>query len=1226
MLHRDRGIAAALAQQVTERCTAKDAETGEELPFFEAIAKAPSESLRRKTLRRLRTGSAGLSLDPYALSSRGKLPRQFVAERVDQPQLAERAYTAAMACVLTPDDLDTGCVSPLSTLVANDCELLRVALLTEQSLPTRTRLFEAASEGAANLRDELEKQAWLSAPGCSPPRSPRPALSPAEQQRQAAVLARLRAKPAYTATLRFSRLRAVGVSPAGGWPRGIRPELCVVIRAVGPDLDPETDFLATQAARVDVHSGDVVWDTTADDLDDAGLVLQLSARPSVIQIELAFAGADAADMTAPRLGKGQLPPVWNPRIDPDNPAQQKHATIRVELTSTTTQDIEEATAAAALVGRRRQASRMMSRVRHRTQTIALQAVAGAQDMAVALMEKESGGHSVDGGGGGGGGGGEGVGGDRAVESEQQRSILKAFFDLVEPEKPPEEWEAMLDERRGADSGAVSSHDFKSLCKHLEHEYSQSPLNAWEATLDTPPALVTFDYSFDFCQCNPPRHDWDSLNGVGKAPSTAPTNFSDDSKEIFRTLAHFLLPCNFALGSSASDAELRGKHAREELERVAQSLGLSWELLGDALEAFNNDPIRVLEHLRQVEKEREASRVEHQDSIQPQQESTSLSLEAAGEDEELAAAVDTVQIDAVDWLLEDFSIKYGVPVTFRKVTELLVLSTQFTLSTTYLIRLKTTLQAVAAHKSEMLVDELELCETLNQHFCESLLKVFCCYKANYDHAQPDCPVVVKLAISLLKMLAPEDWRQQLSDALWQWPANFMSTMVKGGKLDGRRWAPPLPSEVLAGTPQYASKLSRVCQAIQEDLVIDDTDFRFLFDATPIVDINAKEFTEWVWVMARMFIQDAPRGLYRKEGSITLYLSLRSLLECLYGISPANHEMLNSHDLDQLFEPVLQARLVAEQAHVKSWVSRMIESDEWEPLEPGDDRRLHSVSGHDLVQLLVDAVHPLIHRWPLSNLATLVCEVLWFYCEQIELLAIQELDILVGEDLHVPMPEDEQVARTRPRAKTMGRKKSRPVVPVEPSENWWVKLNCLFFSVTQAPAIICESLSAHEDAYGDEDLEAFSAAVFECESRCNASLNAALNHAIDLQAKCIANIICKLLAAEGVNSDRWAELKDFFDDVLGNAVDRVSTALFRKFLHRVADMFARVFEAIMVGEIEVHGFEHHGHSLSKHVEDLQQCLSTMSEYFQVRCPSPSLHCAIRCPQLKSVVPAGRWARLV
>ena len=75
------------------------------------------------------------------------------------------------------------------------------------------------------------------------------------------------------------------------------------------------------AARVDVHSGDVVWDTA--DLD-AELVLQLSARPSVIQIELAFAGADAADMTAPRLGKGQLPPVWNPRIDPDNPTQQKH--------------------------------------------------------------------------------------------------------------------------------------------------------------------------------------------------------------------------------------------------------------------------------------------------------------------------------------------------------------------------------------------------------------------------------------------------------------------------------------------------------------------------------------------------------------------------------------------------------------------------------------------------------------------------------------------------------------------------------------------------------------------------------------------------------------------------------------------------------------------------------------------------------------------------------------
>jgi hypothetical protein len=231
------------------RCRTLD---GEPLPFFEAVAQSPQRSLLQKATSRLQLGPSILRLDHFQLGLSGQLPDEFALDTVVD-RLQKRAFTAAVGCVLT-GELDPEPIAslPPPLLTANDCELLRVALLTDQSGEARAALLLEAQQAAASLRDELEKQAWLASTctggggggGGGDEASPRRLqLSQGERQRQAAMLDDLRKRLGYRSVLRVARLRAVGVLPGGGWERGLQPKLCVVARALGPELDPERDYV-----------------------------------------------------------------------------------------------------------------------------------------------------------------------------------------------------------------------------------------------------------------------------------------------------------------------------------------------------------------------------------------------------------------------------------------------------------------------------------------------------------------------------------------------------------------------------------------------------------------------------------------------------------------------------------------------------------------------------------------------------------------------------------------------------------------------------------------------------------------------------------------------------------------------------------------------------------------------------------------------------------------------
>lgn len=102
-----------------------------------------------------------------------------------------------------------------------------------------------------------------------------------------------------------------------------------------------------------------------------------------------------------------------------------------------------------------------------------------------------------------------------------------------------------------------------------------------------------------------------------------------------------------------------------------------------------------------------------------------------------------------------------------------------------------------------------------------------------------------------------------------------------------------------------------------------------------------------------------------------------METAYEISPLeSHDELALMDLELVFQPVLQARFEQEKANIITWVERMIETDTWTPFDAESDV-MYAASAHDMNQIIVDAVHPLIHRWPLALIATLIREILWYH---------------------------------------------------------------------------------------------------------------------------------------------------------------------------------------------------------------------------------------------------------
>ena len=265
-LELDRGVAAGRRAQHEMRQKRAMAAHPDLRDIIEGAAAPPS--LRERALAALRQGLEPLAFDLYAAGN--WMPATYALDQ----QLGDRqrrAFTAAMACILTAGLNRVSPEAP-SVLLQNECELLRLALLTDQSQAAREALLADAVSAGASLADELHKQRFLAG---VPGRPDGVRLNPAEQRRQAAVLTTLEKQPPYFAVLRVSRLRAANVIPVGGWDTGVRPQVCVVARALGPEVDPETAVVWSKPARVDTDSGDVIFDSDGEN----ELVLNLEAEP-----------------------------------------------------------------------------------------------------------------------------------------------------------------------------------------------------------------------------------------------------------------------------------------------------------------------------------------------------------------------------------------------------------------------------------------------------------------------------------------------------------------------------------------------------------------------------------------------------------------------------------------------------------------------------------------------------------------------------------------------------------------------------------------------------------------------------------------------------------------------------------------------------------------------------------------------------------------------------------
>jgi hypothetical protein len=1290
------------------------------------------EALRETQLPRL-------PFDLHDPTNQDALPDEYRFEGLDEHR--RRALTAAVACIFTAR-LNRLASFPPPTLMTNACELLRAALLADQTAWDAV-VSDAVAAGAA-LADEMHKQQFLG--GSS-------RLSVAEQQRQTSVLSELGAQPRYSATLRLSKMRAVNVVPHGGWQVGERIDLCLVARALGPEVDPESAVVATASARVDTSTGEVSFGEEGE-----LLILQLDAEPAVIQFEFAFAGADVADMAAPRLGKAAKPMLWSPT------PQTKRTTVQIEL-DLKTADVASATKKAAVAGTHGKAKLfgMAKHGAHAARAKAVQMRRGSVELQFA-------------------------------DDGRQKAVLDAFFTQVAPGKPREEMiEAMLETR--AKHGMVALSQFMELCDELEQQYDCNPLEVWEQTLQesTPPASLVFDYSFDFLKLDAPAVDWKNIRG-DCAPDTGRWNFYDDNLLVFRALAHHLLPCNFHITSQDSSA--LEEELRAELNRLATMLGLGEELLDDVVQSFSGNLAASLRHLKQAEHERAKRLRSESDQIVAR---STLPATTSDSDslafDHLAA---TNQIDAVDWLLEDFSLKYGVPVTYRKLTELLELVAAFRVSVPFLMRLKSTLQMVAANADALLPAETKLLTAIKAHVSSSLLRCLRSYQAFFDHKAPDCAALVALTVSVLKKTAePDKWEQQLLHALAQNPLRLMHAMVtKGGQplgtlsADGLHWTPP--HEALS-----AEKLTRICEAVQQDVELNDTEYRFLFEEqeAPIVEQSVKQHAKCVWQLANIFMDAAKsdEALLRSESSMQLYMRMNNLLIFMREVAPSAAQDLAEMDTDLLFRSMLMGQIEQEYALTQLMCDRMIEADNWEPLEtssytvvaelalhanfqhtskaakfsapawsklpllhsgtlekkgardkdgyksrwfelrghhlvyyegsekqsikgninllnaaaveessnaenelhivmgdavgrtfnlraddpgtrdewvsavssawneasreleqqnsddqdlgvvpsgtvvdieetrvdkygtnhvrcaspwkgwlnvtaldgnrlldpiPREDGPFHSQSAHDLVFMMVQRVHPLVARWKLPKVASLVCQIIWHYCGRMEEMCNAELTALIGTHGRSEYSPQPQQTTGRARFKTVAAvsakvKKVKSATVLQPPSEWWVKLSNIHYLIDKGTMAFCEGIQGIDDLMGAEEFEVFQEAVLVCREPCKHNLGHPLDQLVDLHSDTMSTIITATLAGiPAIEPEQWwSGLLCFLDDVLDTPAERTDELLFRRMLRRCGDGFSRALEAVLVGDTPVSGV----HSLSDKLDLLQRCLQDVAEFF-------------------------------
>lgn len=735
---------------------------------------------------------------------------------------------------------------------------------------------------------------------------------------------------------------------------------------------------------------------------------------------------------------------------------------------------------------------------------------------------------------------------------------------------------------------------------------------------TPPASLVFDYSFDFLKLDPPTVDWSNVRG-GQAPDTGRWNFSDQQNVIFRVLAHYLLPCNFQI--SSQDSSGQEAEVEAELEKVASSLGLSAELLDDVVQSFGGNTAAALRHLKSAQHERKKRLRSESDQA------ALLTLIPTNSDSDAISFdhhTDSSQIDAVDWLLEDFALKYGVPVTYRKLTELLELVSAFEVSVPFFMRLKTTLAMVNANADSLLPAEERMRRAIHEHIASALLRCFRNYQAAFDHQSPDCSALVQLAIALLKKTTPDDfpavgrlpgqsWEADLLRALAQSPMWLMHAMVvKGGKplgtlsAGGQHWAPPL--EALS-----AEKLTRICEAVQQDVELNDTEYRFLFDnpEASIVEQSVKHYATCIWELAGVFMDAArtDKALLRSESSMQLYLAVNNLIIFMREVSPASEQILAAMNAGVLFRPMLMSQIEQECARAELWVSRMIETETWElqetlrdPSSPETDKCYHSVSAHDLVFMLVQTVHPLMSRWKLPDVASLVRRVMWYYCSKMEEMCRAELEELIaghGREEFSPQPQ-EQSHVGRLRSKTIAvvsskvRKKKSATTVLQPPDQWWAKLSNIHYLIDRGTMAFIEGLEAIDDiGMGDEEIEVFEEAVLVCREPCVHNLDTPLNQVVDLHAETMSTIICDTLAGTpAVDPEAWWDgLIGFLDEVLDQPAEITTELLFLRLLKRCGDGFSRAFEAVLVGDTQVHGVS----SLSTKLDLLQHCLQDVSEFF-------------------------------
>ena len=585
---------------------------------------------------------------------------------------------------------------------------------------------------------------------------------------------------------------------------------------------------------------------------------------------------------------------------------------------------------------------------------------------------------------------------------------------------------------------------------------------------------------------------------------------------------------------------------------------------------------------------------------------------------LTTEMSEAESKALDWLLGEFGMRFGVGEKYRMIFELRMHATSFNPTLSYFERLLKCLE----HVNELVLSpsESELVRVLHVHMENVFENAFASYKITFDAGACDSGAVALalqcfshvssfIAESHLSDMPDDTFDSRICDLLVEWPHHAMCSMSRGryqGKDKG--WTQ---------TPD-ALRLALIIDAIRADVTLDDELYRFAFpeDVAFVVAIVCDAYYGILHRTLREFVANLPEESYTDGMTLEVFLKVQDLYMMFQEVAPDMDSEIE--DCSILFNDILKAVLVAEQVRLEAWIARAMRHDSFASLndaEPGENDAescVHSASVDDAFRMLTQSVRTQlqynVHKT--RDVAEVFIACTHVYCKSLQVQAEALLDPF-------------KAARAALKANKKKRKMDKQLLgkisltklkheehwhttdvkaPVMPSE-FWVRLNNMWvcaekrlLDIAIDPQVLFPELEDEEEIAEIEDM--FMKGCLATRKCLTDTIEYLCGYVLEDLLRIMA-IECRRLArkkksAKVDESELWDDITDYMDDLTTKAHECAYDAVFNRLLLKVFSAFSSGMVKVLTGDLK-------GYPTVKYetpgwaIEMFDGGLSHISEYF-------------------------------